>query len=233
MAIRYVLLGHVYSRVIRKSGSHEDYLKESCDTKQLKRILRRYERWRDEGQLVHRTYREPHELMRGLFLAYDVSTKSWKAKGNTHIGSSSRTGRYHRELFSYFAAKKMLTVHILFHHERPIAFQIVIHHEEECYFVKTAYDREYGKYSPGNITFYLVVRDLFREERVKKMNLRTDYPYMGIWTPHREEFRSIAIFNERPKSRTLYHLVKISRPIITEIRRRTGLRLLSHPTFSV
>ena len=187
-------LAHWYLDKIDYAG--EDYL--SRRSKNIKSELRRRRHKLETlGDLEFRVIRNGNEIDKYMDYYYDVYARSWK--GKEKIGPT-----FHRALARLAAEKGWLRLAFLFLNGTPIASQFRIVFNDTCFFLKTAYDRQYRKYGPGIIMLADMIKYVIDVDHVRVIDFGPgDEPYKRSWASQKREMKKIIIFNNTLKGRFL------------------------------
>lgn len=93
------------------------------------------------------------------FLALEM--QSWKGAEGTALLCSDRDARFVRDMFAGLAAEGNASVAVLRLDGRAIAAQVLLYCGKTAYTWKTAFDAEFGKFSPGALLIDKVTEELF------------------------------------------------------------------------
>lgn len=130
-------------------------------------------------------------------LYYSVYSKSWQEREG--VGPN-----FHRDLAKIAARNGWLRLGFLSLNGSPIASQFWISCNNYAYILKTVYDQNYKKYSPGKILTLEIVRFVIDIDKVKTIDyVQGDEAYKQDWTPKRRERRGTTIFNDNFKGQVL------------------------------
>jgi hypothetical protein len=102
------------------------------------------------------------------FLALEKA--SWKGAQGTALLSDSQDAAFVRRLFQRLAAQKDASVALLRLDGEAIAAQVLMYCGTTAYTWKTAFDAEYGKYSPGALLIDKVTEELFAGPDILAIN---------------------------------------------------------------
>ncbi len=90
------------------------------------------------------------EAVRAAFETFlAMEAKGWKGKQGTALLSQKRDAAFVRRLIANLAGEKAASVALLRLDGRPIAAQVLLYCGRTAYTWKTAFDEDYGRYSPG------------------------------------------------------------------------------------
>jgi len=123
---------------------------ESAVSGGLRRRLRRKERrWRELGGVQHVALQPHDDVERWVDEFLRIEASGWKGSGGTALAHSERGCRYFRETaVSAFRLGRLLMLGIDFD-GRPVARRCAFVAGEGSFAFKTAYDEEFGEFSPG------------------------------------------------------------------------------------
>jgi CelD/BcsL family acetyltransferase involved in cellulose biosynthesis len=127
---------------------------------QLGRRRRGLER---EGELVFRTTRGGERLAGDLDTLFRVEGAGWKSAGGTAILSDPRTQRLYRTFAEVAAERGWLRLHLLELDGRAIAADYSCVFAGGEFLLKTGFDEEWGRLSPGLVLRGEVLRQAIEE----------------------------------------------------------------------
>jgi hypothetical protein len=131
---------------------------------------------------------------------YDVYSRSWQKREG--VGPN-----FHRDLAKIAVENGWLRLGFLFYNDLPIATQFWISCSNTAYILKTVYDQEYKRYSPGKILTAEMFKYIIDMDKAKMIDfVQGDEPYKKDWTPQRRERKGILVYNNTMKGRYLYLL---------------------------
>jgi len=149
---------------------------------------------------------------------YDVYSRSWKEKEG--IGPT-----FHRDLALLAAEKGWLRLGFLLLDDYPIATQFRIVYKDICYFLKTAYDRDYKKFSPGVMLLEEMIKYVIDTDKVKYIDFGPgDESYKANWASERRGMVNLFVFNRNFKGRVLEFGKTELAPFVRKHRRLQGLK---------
>jgi len=148
---------------------------------------------------------------------YSVYSRSWQKQEN--LGPN-----FHRDLAKMAAEKGWLRLGFLLYNGNPIAAQFWIVANSTAYILKTVYDQQYKKYSPGKLLTAEMMKSAIDSDRVTTIDyVQGDEEYKKDWTPKRRERKGILVYNTTLKGR---YLSIVDRKISPLIGRNRYLRKL-------
>jgi CelD/BcsL family acetyltransferase involved in cellulose biosynthesis len=102
------------------------------------------------------------------FLALEKA--SWKGAQGTALLSDAQDAAFVRRLFHRLAVQQEASVALLRVDGKAIAAQVLMYCGTTAYTWKTAFDAEYGKYSPGALLIDKVTEELFAGPAIQAIN---------------------------------------------------------------
>ena len=110
-----------------------------------------------------------------------ISSRSWKAKLQSDLGSREELRRFYRE-FSRVGAG-LFKLWVLYINGRAAAFDYYLRSDRSLSLIRNDYDREYDYYSPGNCLRTIILKDLFARPETWEYDMGgQDYGYKMQWT---------------------------------------------------
>ena len=216
-AIPFIEWQGCYSSVIYKDMPFDVFTKTQCNAGSVKEVRRLLPTHDKNSKYSIREYRTATEVQEGLQLAYEISGRSWKAQQDTHIGADNNVGKYYRDLFQWLSSQNMLSVNILFYDRIPASFMIVSMFNGSAFMMKADYDERFKKQCAGSVVFFLSIASLFKDDGVKKLDFISDFDYLRAWTPRKDKYDSVIIFNRSIKSKVVRQYVKYILPLARRI----------------
>jgi len=215
--IKYSCFGDWYQNDIDCTG--DEFLAHLPEKirKDLQYCKRRLER---EGNLEFRVIAATKHLEDHLDAYYGVYGRSWQKQ--ERIGPS-----FHRDLARVAAERGWLRLAFLFHNDVPLAAQFWIVSGSTAYILKTVYDQDYKKYSPGKILTSEMFKYVIDVDGVTAVDyVQGDEDYKKDWTPKRRERRGILVYNATVRGRCLSF---VDRKIVPFVNGNSRLRRLKLP----
>jgi CelD/BcsL family acetyltransferase involved in cellulose biosynthesis len=132
-----------------------------------------------------------------VFLAMEAG--SWKGGTGTALLSKPEDAAFARRLASGLAAHGHASVALLRVAGEPIAAQVLLYCGPMAYTWKTAFNAEYGRYSPGALLIDKITDDLFATEQIEAIeSCSPDGSFMGqLWTGRRSTVDLLASVGPR------------------------------------
>lgn len=107
-----------------------------------------------------REYTQANDASRFLAVIEPIVARSWQREVSDDV--ITRDDRWVRE-FRSLADRGLFRSFVLFVGNQPIAFCVGLQHDGVFYFDTTAYNPDYGKFSPGSVLLYLLLEALIRD----------------------------------------------------------------------
>lgn len=119
------------------------------------------------------------------FLALEAA--SWKGAEGTALLCSAPDARFVREMFANLASRGEASVALLRVDGRAIAAQVLMYCGKTAFTWKTAFDAEFGKFSPGALLIDKVTEELFAEGDIEMIDsCSAEGSFMAnLWTGRR------------------------------------------------
>jgi CelD/BcsL family acetyltransferase involved in cellulose biosynthesis len=160
------------------------------------------------GKYEFKLIRNGDEIDHYMDLYYEVYSKSWQEKEG--IGPS-----FHRDLAKMAVKNDWLRLGFLFFNNFPIASQFWLICNDTAYILKTAYDQEFKKHSPGKILTSEMIKYAIDVDRAKTIDyVQGDEAYKQDWTPKRRERKGLVGFNNNIKGKYLEFLMNKILPVV-------------------
>jgi len=135
-----------------------------------------------------------------------IGRKSWKDKIGNSISSTAGNREFFRELSVVASRNGWLSIWLLRANGEAIAFEYHLKYKDKRHALRSEFDEQYRKFSPGSALDSFIVEDIFLNDRKEyDMGGCTD-AYKMKWTSTVREHSNIYIFNDRLYSTLLYFL---------------------------
>lgn len=188
----YLCFGDWYLDEIKYSGS--EYFN-NLPQKIRKDILYCKRRLEKMGKCEFKLIRNGDNVDDYMDLYYMVYSKSWQKEEG--LGPS-----FHRDLAKIAIRNDWLRLGFLFFEDSPIAAQFWVSNNGIAYILKTVYDQQYKKFSPGKILTSEMMKYVIDKDGVNVVDyVQGDEAYKEDWTPKRRERCGVLIFNNNIKGK--------------------------------
>ena len=129
---------------------------------------------------------------------YGVYSRSWQERES--IGPN-----FHRDLAKMAVRNNWLRLGFLFFNNVAMASQFWLACDGTAFILKTVYDQEFKKYSPGKILTSEMMKYVIDKDRVKTADyIHGDETYKEDWASERRERKGILIYNNNIRGQYLY-----------------------------
>jgi CelD/BcsL family acetyltransferase involved in cellulose biosynthesis len=160
------------------------------------------------GKYEFKLIRNGDEIDHYMDLYYEVYSKSWQEMEG--VGPN-----FHRDLAKMAVKNDWLRLGFLFFNNFPIASQFWLICNDTAYILKTVYDQEFKKHSPGKILTSEMMKYVIDVDRAKTVDyVQGDEPYKENWTPKRRERKGLVGFNNNIKGKYLELLTNKIQPVV-------------------
>jgi CelD/BcsL family acetyltransferase involved in cellulose biosynthesis len=169
--------------------------------------------------------RNPAALHEGFQTFLALEAKSWKGREGTALLSHARDAAFARALIANLGAANSASVDLLRLDGKPIAAQVLLYCGRTAYTWKTAFDEDYGKYSPGAVLVDQVTARLFEGGAIDAIDsCSPEGGFMAkLWTGRRPTVDLLAAL-EPHRSPTFALVAVIERGYRALKRRRDSFR---------
>jgi len=148
---RLVLFEELVNPYVAAGMSREEY-ESALGSSKRQQVRRKRRRLSDLGEL---TYEASESLAPGPELEerfeqlLRLEGSGWKASAGTAIGSRPETRRFYAEVATWAAEEKLLRLSFMRLEGRPVVGWLLIGDEARQYSIKTGYDEQFSRFSPG------------------------------------------------------------------------------------
>lgn len=193
--------------------AYDGYLK-SRDKGVRQEIKRRNKKLGELGTIEIKIVKG-HEAAAYMADYSNVYEKSWKQA--EHLGPG-----FHVDLGEIAARGNNLLLALMYLDGQPIAAQYRILCGDKCFFLKTAYDSRYKRYSVGLVLLNHVLQYLMDCEQVKMVDFGPgNETYKSDWAEIKGDYTNFYLFNKTIKGALTYFAYTKVNPIV----KRFGKRL--------
>jgi CelD/BcsL family acetyltransferase involved in cellulose biosynthesis len=211
------------SPYVRFEGGFEAYMK--TRTRRFRRTLsnarNRLQKAGDHEFMVHRD--GPEALDEHLENVFSLTLRSWKGGAGTAIGAEEALKRFYGEVAACWQAKGGLELRLLKVNGVYVASMLSLIEQGRVYTLKTHYDTQYRKLSPGNLIFRSLVEDHLNQGVEEIDFLAVRQSYLHRWCTGYRRYFNICMFKQKsPYSRLIYHLKKDLKPLYQSVRAKAG-----------
>lgn len=207
---------HVTTVSIDLWGNFDEYWS-NRPTKLRQNIDRSQRTVRRNGMNWHfETVESPQEVQFAVDRYGELESRGWKRQTGTAVHPTNTQGQFYRDILRGFAEKGRGVVYELYFERRLVSSQLAIGNDSMLITLKTTYDEEFSKYSPGKLLDYLTLRHEFQLGRFSKIEFCTNAgPELIRWGTRTRPVSHITVYRNKLAWRLvrMYHKLKyISAP---------------------
>ena len=174
-------------------------------------LKRKEKKLKSAGDLTLNIYSKLYEVEKALEEIFRIEKRSWKVME----GSAMTSDKNKKKLYSILAMKcaenGWLRIYILSIDGKPIAFDYGLLFKKRYSMLKTSYDENFKKLSPGVVLRWYVIKDLFKIKSIEHDFLWGSEPYKLQWCNGVRKHNIIFVYNRHVKSRFIYSIQKITK----------------------
>lgn len=142
------------------------------------KLRRRSDDIERDGGCELRWFGPNDDMERLLHDVLAIETRSWKAGSGLAIGSRELELTYHRLLLPYLQHGRMLVANVLYRQGQPIAYSLCCECRGWMGHLKTSFDQDYERLSPGGFVIDACVRRAFESGA-------REFDFLGAAAPHK------------------------------------------------
>ncbi len=145
-----------------------------------------------------RTVESPLEIMSAVDRYGDLECRGWKRDAGTAIHSTNAQGKFYRDILRNFAERGKGVVYELYFEGTLVSSQLAIGNHSILITLKTTYDEEFSKYSPGKILDYLTLQHELQLGRFAKVEFCTNAgPELTRWGSRTRPVSHITVYRNK------------------------------------
>jgi CelD/BcsL family acetyltransferase involved in cellulose biosynthesis len=145
---RLVVFDRDVAPYVEATMSREEY-EHSLGSSKRHQLRRKRRRLADSGELNYEVFERPDGLEDRLEQFLRLESSGWKARSGTAIRLRADTRRFYSDAADWAAQSNLLRLSFLSLDHRPVVGWFLIGDEAHQYSLKTGYDEEFSRYSPG------------------------------------------------------------------------------------
>lgn len=179
-----VFEGHARA-FLRSSLPGAEYVRATLETRRRKEADRQRRRLADEGALAFSVATDPEEVARALDAFLDLESGGWKGQAGTDLRQAPGGAAFMIDAARQMAAHGAFRVATLTLDGRAVAAGLIGIDGPRAYYIKTTYDENFARFSPGllltlDLTRYLLDDPLIEDaDSIAVM----DHPMIDrVWT---------------------------------------------------
>lgn len=112
-----------------------------------------------------------------------VEDSGWKGREGTSIAKQPSAERYYRHLLQHFSRLGLCRVGVLWLGEEVIAANFGIEVAGCLYLLKIGFCEDYGRYSPGSLLLYHLIKHHCEQTSVRSLSFVTGVDWIDRWHP--------------------------------------------------
>lgn len=205
--------------LIRLEDSFETFQQKRINTKNRKKYRWQMKKLAALGEIKFEMILDRAEISKNLPYLVELENKSWKGAQGVGIFSSSQKKEFFSRISDRLAEQGKVALHLLWHNSRLISYNYCFLAGDTLYFYNTAFDPDYGRYSPGTLAFLDLIK-WCHDMKIKTIDmLRGQYGYKTLWCDRVTENVNLHLFSRSLKGRILAGLFK-QRLLLRGIKRK-------------
>lgn len=152
-----------------------------------------------EGEVVTTCVTDGQGLVEDLRAAFEIERSSWKGDQGSAIANSNNVSGFYLDLAQAMAASGRFELHFLLFNNKKIAFDYCLTYKDRFNVLKTGYDPEYSKSSPGRVLRKLVLKDIIGSGNYRIYDLLgARDAWKQEWTDEADTLLHIQLYNRKP-----------------------------------
>lgn len=169
---------------LRSTLSGDDYIRTNIERRRRKEAGRQRRRLSDLGELRFSVARNEIDVAGALELFLELEAAGWKGRAGTDITSAPGAAPYFRQIARDGSQRDAFRVALLTLDGKPIAAGLVAIAGRRAFYVKTAYDEELARFSPGLLVTLDMTAHLLGDPSIEEADsvALADHPMIDrIW----------------------------------------------------
>lgn len=186
-------------------GGWDDYVA-SLSRKSRGNVRKRLRHLQSMGEVELEVLDGSEGLEEALDEGFRLEAAAWKGDAGTAILSRPESRAFYRLLARRAAARGWLRLFFLKLDGRRIAFNYALLYRDILYCLKVGYDPELARSSPGNVLFFLALRDAF-DRGLREFDFLGDAePWKLDWTLQARPHHWLFVLRPSPRTRLVHFL---------------------------
>lgn len=186
-------------------GDWKDYMA-SLSRKARGQVRNRLRNLRSQGEVELEVLDGSEGLEDALDEGFRLEAAAWKGDAGTAILSRPDSRAFYRILARRTAERGWLRLFFLKLDGRRIAFNYALVYRRILYCLKVGYEPELARSSPGNVLFFLALRDAFAQGLREFDFLGDAEPWKLHWTPEARSHHWLYVLRPTPRARLVHFL---------------------------
>lgn len=175
-------------RPILKSGlDGKSYLDKSLSGSTRKKLRQHRRRLEEKGKLEFKVVSEPDSVRKAFDVFMTLERRGWKGRRGTALLDSAKDSDSAAAMIAGLSERRQATIHALYLEQHPISMQIVLRAGNVAFTWKTAYDEDFGDYSPGMLLLEEYTREFLADRSIDYVDscAYDDNSFMSAWVDRR------------------------------------------------
>lgn len=185
--------------------------------KSLERLRRKMSREHEAEFLIAI---RPQDLEAELADGFRVEGSGWKGRAGTAIDSDPATEAFYRAIAGSFQARDELRLSRVALDGRTIAFDFCILSQDRLYLLKTGFDEDFGRFSPGLVMRLAIVEHCFEHGLRSHELLGAETEWKAKFAKSSRPHVSLRTYRRNPAGLTGYTYRTALRPRLRRVYRR-------------
>ena len=124
----------------------------------------------------------------------DLELLGWKGQRGSAIASKKEFFDFFSGLTENLARGNFLELYFLTIEGKTIAAYMNVNFGKKCYLLKTTYDEDYKKYSPGQLILYFIFKDKITKGSFEEISFMSDYEWQNRWNVEKDTYRDVSFY---------------------------------------
>ncbi len=164
-------------------------------------------------EVIHIT--DAAQFQKFLPTMYEISQKSWKGDVGTHLDTDSSEGKMYAGFTPVGLENDWVTLSALRIEDRIVGFDYFLKCGNRHSLIRTDYDTEFKRFSPGNMLKLHTLQNIFKENVVGEFDLGGDpAPYKQDWCDRIRKHITVTVGNTGLKGQAVMFARKTLMPAI-------------------
>ncbi|NNM72373.1 GNAT family N-acetyltransferase [Enterovirga aerilata] len=147
--LQRAILGTHQRAMLRSPLPGGQYIRATLETRRRKEADRQRRRLAEEGELVFRVARGPDEIAAAFGAFIRIEAAGWKGRAGTALVHAPGAEAFFREAALALSLRGEFRIGTLSLDGLPVAVGLLAEHGRRAFYVKTAYDENFARFSPG------------------------------------------------------------------------------------
>jgi len=162
-----------------------------------------------QGDLQFQSIHNTENLEDHLSTFFTIEAAAWKGTVGAAILHHEQQRWFYINLARRAAESGQLALHFLRLDDRVLAGLFCLCIGDTCYFLKTGYDADYRRHSPGNLILFKALEQCFADPAIHYADLGPIHPgdWKERWKGENRKLFEVMLFGSSFAGRSLYHLV--------------------------